>query len=127
MTATFTDSFAANRFQPLDFSRQGLQASRPNSFDSLPERFEKRQQSDFGLGDFVVQSLPGLVVQMIVQRTGSDVNFSRFGGFGIEVIVAEKRDLLEAAPIKYSKNGILVHHTGRTISSEDVANALAEE
>ncbi len=27
----------------------------------------------------------------------------------------------------YRKNGILVHHTGKKISSEDVANALAEE
>jgi len=27
----------------------------------------------------------------------------------------------------YRKNGILVHHTGKKISSEEVANALAEE
>ena len=27
----------------------------------------------------------------------------------------------------YRKNGILVHHTGKKISSEDVAKALAEE
>ena len=27
----------------------------------------------------------------------------------------------------YSKNGILVHHTGRKITSEDVAKALSEE
>ena len=27
----------------------------------------------------------------------------------------------------YRKNGILVHHAGKKISSEDVANALTEE
>jgi prevent-host-death family protein len=27
----------------------------------------------------------------------------------------------------YRKNGILVHHAGKPISSQDVANALAEE
>ncbi len=30
-------------------------------------------------------------------------------------------------PLLYRKNGILVGHTGRTITPEDVANALAEE
>ncbi|HXS69723.1 MAG TPA: type II toxin-antitoxin system prevent-host-death family antitoxin [Candidatus Polarisedimenticolia bacterium] len=27
----------------------------------------------------------------------------------------------------YRKNGILVHHAGKKISSEDIANALADE
>ena len=127
MTATFANNLAANRFQPLDLSRQGLKASRPNPFDSLPEKSERMPQSDFGFGDLVVQSLPGLVMQMIVQRTGSNVEFSRFGGFGIKVVMTEKRVSLKAAQVKYTKNGILVHHAGRTISSEDVASALAEE
>ncbi len=34
---------------------------------------------------------------------------------------------LTAVPESYIKNGILVHHTGHTITSEDVAAALAEE
>jgi hypothetical protein len=127
MTATFTDSLAAKRFQPSDFSRQGLTASRPNPFDSLPEKFERKPQSDLGFQDLLVQSLPGIVVQMIVQQTGFNGNFSGFGGFGIKIVMTETRVPLKAAPLKYTKNGILVHHTGKTISSEDVANALAEE
>jgi hypothetical protein len=127
MTATFTDSLAANRFQSLGFSRQGLPASRPNPFDSLSEEFEERPQGDFGLGNLAVHSLPGLVVQMIVQRTGFNGDLARLGSFGIKVVMTEKRVPLKAATIKYTKNGILVHHSGKTISSEDVANALAEE
>jgi len=34
---------------------------------------------------------------------------------------------LTAVPVAYVKNGILVHHTGHAITSEDVAAALAEE
>ena len=127
MTATFTDSLAASRFQPSDFSRQGLPASRPNPFDSLPENFETQPQSDFGFGDLTVQSLPGLVVQMIVPRAGFNGDFAQFGSFGIKIVMTEKRVPLKAATIKYTKNGILVHHAGKKISSEDVANALAEE
>jgi len=125
MTPAFTDSLTANRLQ--DFSRQGLQASRPNPFDSLPEKFERRPQSDFALG-VDVQSLPGLVVQMIVQQTGFfNGAFAQFGDFGVKVVMTEKKLPSKAAAIKYTKNGILVHHSGKTISSEDVANALAEE
>ena len=40
----------------------------------------------------------------------------------------EPKAKLSPLPAKaYRKNGILVHHTGKKISSEDVANALAEE
>jgi prevent-host-death family protein len=35
---------------------------------------------------------------------------------------------LSPLPAKtYHKNGILVHHTGKKISSDDIANALSEE
>ena len=127
MTATFTDSLAASRFQPSDLSRQGLPASRPNPFDSLPEKFERQPQSDLGFGDLTIQSLPGLVVQMIVPRTSFNGDFAQFGGLGIKIVVTEKKVPLKAAPLKYTKNGILVHRSGKTISSDDVATALAEE
>ncbi len=39
----------------------------------------------------------------------------------------EPKAKLCAVPVAYRKNGILVHHTGQAISSEDVARALAEE
>ena len=40
----------------------------------------------------------------------------------------EPKARLSPLPAKsYSKNGILVHHTGKKITSTDVANALAEE
>ncbi|HSY19965.1 MAG TPA: type II toxin-antitoxin system prevent-host-death family antitoxin [Candidatus Acidoferrales bacterium] len=40
----------------------------------------------------------------------------------------EPKAMLSPLPAKaYRKNGILVHHTGKKISSEDVANSLAEE
>ena len=38
-----------------------------------------------------------------------------------------KAKLSPMTPKAYRKNGILVHHTGKKISSEEVANALAEE
>jgi prevent-host-death family protein len=40
----------------------------------------------------------------------------------------EPKARLSPLPAKaYRKNGILVHHAGKKISSEDVANGLAEE
>ena len=39
----------------------------------------------------------------------------------------EPKAKLSAVHVAYRKNGILVHHTGHAISSEDVARALAEE
>ena len=39
----------------------------------------------------------------------------------------EPKARLCGVPVAYRKNGILVHHTGQTITSEDVARALAEE
>ena len=38
-----------------------------------------------------------------------------------------KAKLSAVSPNAYRKNGILVHHAGKAISSEDVANGLAEE
>jgi len=38
-----------------------------------------------------------------------------------------KAKLSPVAAESYHKNGILVHHAGKKISSEDVANALSEE
>ena len=38
-----------------------------------------------------------------------------------------KAKLSPMTPKAYRKNGILVHHAGKAISSQDVANALAEE
>jgi prevent-host-death family protein len=39
----------------------------------------------------------------------------------------EPKAKLSAVSAAYRKNGILVHHAGRAISAQDVANALAEE
>lgn len=39
----------------------------------------------------------------------------------------EPKAKLSAVSTAYHKNGILVHHTERAISAQDVANALAEE
>ena len=40
----------------------------------------------------------------------------------------EPKAKLSPLPVRaYRKNGILVHHVGKKISSGDVANALAEE
>jgi prevent-host-death family protein len=39
----------------------------------------------------------------------------------------EPKAKLSAAPAAYRKNGILVHHSERAISAQDVADALAEE
>lgn len=39
----------------------------------------------------------------------------------------EPKAKLSAAPATYRKNGILVQHAGRVISSQDVTKALAEE
>jgi hypothetical protein len=127
MTPAFTNNLTVNRFQPLDFSRQGLQSSRPNPFDVLPGKIERRPRGDFGLENLTVHSLPGFVVQMIVQQVGLNDELSPFGGSAIRVVVTERNVSLKDTPTKYKKNGILVHHTGKIISSEDVANALAEE
>jgi len=39
----------------------------------------------------------------------------------------EPKAKLSAVSAAYRKNGILVHHSERAISAQDVANALAEE
>src|SRR5882724_9198544 len=90
MRAAFASGLAANRFQPLDLSRQGLQGSRPNPFDALSEKIESRLQDDFGLGEFDVQSLPGIVVRMTLQQVNPSAQFSPFGSFNVRVLVAEK-------------------------------------
>ncbi|MGI8966502.1 MAG: type II toxin-antitoxin system Phd/YefM family antitoxin [Limisphaerales bacterium] len=50
---------------------------------------------------------------------------------GEEIIISENgKPRARLSPVSaaiYRKNGILVHHAGKTISSQDVANALAEE
>lgn len=38
-----------------------------------------------------------------------------------------KAKLSAVSPKTYRKNGILVHHTGKTITSEDVAKGLEED
>ena len=102
MTSAFSNSLTASQFQPLDLSRQGLQASRPNPFDAMPENLGRRPRSDFGLEGFlVVQSLPRIVVQ-IVQRVGPVVESSAFGDFSIKVFISEKNVPLKAAPLKYA-------------------------
>jgi hypothetical protein len=126
MTATFADSLAANRFQTLDLSRQGLDASRPNPFDPLPKQFKRRFQGGFQLEDVNVRFSPGVFVQRIVQSSSFDIKSVPFGNFDISVVAAE-RNAPSKVQRKYVKNGILVHHAGQPISSEDVANALAEE
>jgi prevent-host-death family protein len=61
-------------------------------------------------------SLPELVRQV---ADGEEFTITQNG---------EPKAKLSPLPSKaYLKNGILVHHAGRKISSEDVANALAEE
>ena len=128
MNAALIDTLTFNRLQPMSFSsRQGLQGPLPNSLGVYPKIDPQLHQTSFGSAELLTQSLPTLIVQLVVQRRGVDAGAVRFGNLGIKTVVSQQKVRTEKVFKTYSKNGILVRHTGKRISSEDVANALAEE
>src|ERR1700744_886224 len=107
---TLATNYLAYDSQSLGVSRRGFQASRHN-LGTLSEKSSERFQCDnFGSHALGAHSLPGLVVQMIVQRSGPDLGVTQFGNFGIKAVLIKESAPTKAVLKKYIKNGILVHH-----------------